>query len=57
MTTITAVAELARQQRSAVALVQCGDHTMSGVADLLDLPIPVVAMLLCSGLEDAQANG
>ncbi|MEV8378793.1 hypothetical protein AB0P21_39005 [Kribbella sp. NPDC056861] len=48
------LAELARQQRSAVALVQCGDHTIGDVAGLLDVTEPVVAMLLCSGLKDLQ---
>ncbi|MEV8379234.1 hypothetical protein AB0P21_41245 [Kribbella sp. NPDC056861] len=46
--------DLARQQRSAVALVQCGDHTVGDVAGLLDLSVPAVAMLLCSGLRDQE---
>ena len=47
--------EPARQQRTAVALVQCGDHTVNDIADLLALPVPVVAALLTSGLRDLQA--
>lgn len=49
------LSELARQQRSAIALVQCGDHTVGDVADLLGLPVPAVAVLLTSGLRDLEA--
>lgn len=47
--------EAARQQRTAIALVQCGDHTVDDVADLLGLPFPTVAVLLTSGLRDLEA--
>ncbi|WP_185447282.1 GAF and ANTAR domain-containing protein [Kribbella qitaiheensis] len=47
--------EVARQQRSAVALVRCGDHMVGDVADLLGLPVTAVAVLLSSGLRDLEA--
>ena len=49
------VAELAGQQRAAVALVQCGDHSVDDVADLIDLPVQAVAALLCAGLRDLES--
>ncbi len=47
--------EPARQQRAAVALVQCGEHTIDDVADLFDLPVRDVAVLLCAGLRELEA--
>ncbi|TKK76149.1 hypothetical protein [Kribbella jiaozuonensis] len=47
--------ETARQQRAAIALVQCGDHSVDDVAELLGLSFPAVAALLTSGLRDLEA--
>ncbi|MEV8376490.1 sigma factor-like helix-turn-helix DNA-binding protein [Kribbella sp. NPDC056861] len=55
--TMAGLAELARQQRSAVALIQCGDHTIGDVADLLDLSVSAVATLLCAGLQELSTPG
>ncbi len=55
MAKMAAMTELARRQRSAVALVQYGDHTLGDVAEVLDRPVHVVAALLCSGLKDLEA--
>ncbi len=52
---IAALSELARRQRSALALVQYGNHTVDDVADLLNLFVPAVALLLTAGLRDLQA--
>jgi DNA-directed RNA polymerase specialized sigma24 family protein len=47
----------AHQQRAAIALVRCGDHTVHDVAELLGLPLQAVAMLLTSGLRELEMTG
>ncbi len=54
ITAMAGLTEVARQQRSAIALVQCGNHTIGDVADLLGLSVPTVALLICAGLKDLQ---
>ncbi|GAB3826288.1 hypothetical protein GCM10028799_47540 [Kribbella italica] len=52
----TEVPDLPRRQRTAVALVQFGDHTVNDVADLLGLSVPAAAVLLASGLRHQAAT-